>query len=155
VDESLHFDRTYPTYDIFHQNHPKIECDSLDIITTVFVQDGGTHKVIQAQALIDKASVSRERTALPARLIKNAPNPFHSETTISYQLSRPGTVQLSVYTLTGGLVARLVNECVGPGSYTITWDGRNRLGREVESGIYYYRLESEGAQRTGKAILIR
>lgn len=155
VDESLHFDLSYPIYDIFHQSHPNIECDSLDIITTVFVQDGDTKKVIQAQTLVDKASVGHERTSQPACLVKNAPNPFHSETTISYRLSRPGTVQLSVYTPTGELVTRLVNEYVGPGNYTIAWDGRNHLGHEVESGIYYYRLEQEGALHTGKAILIR
>jgi hypothetical protein len=155
VDESLHFDRTYPIYDVFYQNHPNIECDSLDIITTVFVQDGGTQEVLQAQTLIDKAGVSPKRAAQPACVVRNVPNPFHSETTISFQLGRPGPVQLSVYTLTGELVTRIVAECAEPGEYSITWDGRNRLGRDVGSGIYYYRLESEGAPRTGKAILIR
>ena len=152
---SANVECTYPIYDIFHQNHPSIACDSLDMITVAFVQEGGTREILQACEVFGKANVPRGLQTPGLGMPRAAPNPFRSETTISFEISQPGEVELSVYSPAGRLITRLVSACAERGCQTVTWDGRDGFGREVESGIYYYRLKSANSLHTGKAIVIR
>jgi hypothetical protein len=152
---SLHFDWAYPIYDIFLQNHPGIECDSLDMITTVFVQNHATKEVVQAATVIAKAGVGRKHAGPLARPAGSLPNPLSSETKIMYVLQRPGAVKISIYTPAGRLVTHLVDDCLQPGRHCAVWNGRDRHGCAVGSGIYYYRLEAEGSVHSGKAVLVR
>jgi len=82
-------------------------------------------------------------------LSQNYPNPFNSTTTIHYALPRRDegglgnqSVQatLKIYNLLGQEVLTLIDKEQEPGYYTIHWDGRDEHGREVASGIYFYRL---------------
>ena len=70
------------------------------------------------------------------------PNPFNSETEIRYDLPLAKHVRLAVYNLLGQEVAVLVDEVQGPGHYTIRWDGTDKRGNGVPSGVYVYRLEA-------------
>jgi flagellar hook assembly protein FlgD len=88
-------------------------------------------------------------------LNRNVPNPFSSKTSISYSMKTDGKARLAVYTLTGRLVKNLVDGYVEPGSHSASWDGRDNLGNEVASGVYYYRLESESGFQVGKMTLLR
>ncbi|MFH1220267.1 MAG: FlgD immunoglobulin-like domain containing protein [Candidatus Eisenbacteria bacterium] len=156
--DSLHFDWSYPVDPIYNQDQ---------IITTIFVETAGTaggqgpmdstHVVLQAASakIVDQSSVFGSGGSSLVWLGRNAPNPFGGETRIAYQVSRGGNVRLSVYTPTGRLVTHLVDTYVEPGSHSATWDGRDRSGRLAGSGIYYYRLETEGATRTGRMVLLR
>ena len=88
-------------------------------------------------------------------LSQNYPNPFNPETTISYDAARTSTVRLSVYSLSGQLIRALVDEEHPAGTYSVTWDGKDDLGRDVASGVYLCRMEAgdHGAMR--KMLLIR
>jgi flagellar hook assembly protein FlgD len=66
-----------------------------------------------------------------------------------------GEVLLEVYTLTGRRVATLVNGSIGAGSHQVTWDGKDSSGRDVASGVYYYRVYAEEGSQAGKMILLR
>lgn len=69
------------------------------------------------------------------------PSPFTNQTTITYQVSAPGThVQIAVYDAKGRLVHTLVDLPQAPGTYRVTWDGRDRNGKTVSSGVYFYRM---------------
>ncbi len=75
-----------------------------------------------------------------AGLQQNAPNPFSQYTAISYQLEKPGLVNLKIYNITGQLVKILDDGYRISGAYSINWDGRDESGLKVSSGVYIYHL---------------
>ena len=99
-----------------------------------------------------------KRVALPdsPQLAQNAPNPFNSQTVLSYFLLEPGPARLEVFALTGQRVAVLLHQ--GPqqaGYHRLHWDGRDDAGRPVASGMYLYRLVTNEVVLTRKLILLR
>ena len=74
-------------------------------------------------------------------LYQNFPNPFNPATEIRYDLAEDSDVQLVVFNLLGQEVVGLVRAQQQAGSYVVTWNGRDASGREVPSGIYFYRIE--------------
>ena len=83
-------------------------------------------------------------------LSQNYPNPFNPSTTITYSLRNAGNVSLIVYNLQGQVVKELVNEYKKPGFYSISFNGD-----QLASGIYYYKLISEGYQEIKKMMLLK
>jgi beta-glucanase (GH16 family) len=84
------------------------------------------------------------------------PNPFNPVTTISYEMPSAGTVDLSVYDVSGRLVKRLVaGEVAGAGRHAVTWDGTNDAGRAVATGVYLCRLEANGHARTQMMVMVK
>jgi len=128
------------------------------MLGSVFVQRTGTKKVQQAwTGVIPEIDTGVEGADAPLRIVldRNVPNPFNPTTSIGYALDRDGKVRLSVYAPTGRWVTDLVDDHLGAGSYTATWDGRDGRGKDVGSGVYYYRLETEKTTLTEKMTLIR
>jgi hypothetical protein len=155
--DSLHYDWVYPIPDVFAQDDPVLVDDQWDMTTVVFIQRTATGKVHQAYAarVPDVSSVSRGETTEFLALGRSFPNPFTGETAIAYQLGKAGNVRLSVYTPEGRLVARLVDGYVEPGSHSAAWDGCDRFGNDVGSGVYYYRLVAQGETRTGRVVHLK
>jgi len=102
-------------------------------------------------------SVGDEDQPLPRTfgLSQNYPNPFNPTTLIKYDLPTRSFVQINVYNLLGQKVKTLVNDTKPAGHYTTTWNGNNEAGREVASGIYFYRLEADETTITKKMILLK
>jgi hypothetical protein len=95
-------------------------------------------------------------------LKQNHPNPFNPSTTIPFQAGslehvagRPSHLTLKIYNILGQLVRALVDGEKLPGRYEVIWDGEDDRGKEVTSGVYFYRLESSGTTETRKMILLR
>jgi len=85
-----------------------------------------------------------------SRLYKNYPNPFNPVTQIKFDLAKTGNVKLSVYNINGQKVAELLNGVQNAGIHTIEFDGSN-----LNSGVYYYTLETAGIRQTNKMILTK
>ncbi|MDE0504412.1 MAG: leucine-rich repeat domain-containing protein [Candidatus Poribacteria bacterium] len=101
------------------------------------------------------ALIIPEETALHA----NYPNPFNPETWIPYQLAVPSDVTLTLYDMSGGVVRRLEVGHQAAGLYrsrnrALYWDGRNRDGEPVASGLYFYTL-SAGEYTATRRMLVR
>ena len=77
-------------------------------------------------------------------LEQNYPNPFNPSTVIKYSLPQESRVKLSIYNALGEEVAVLVNDIITAGFHQTQWNGLNSTGNQVSSGIYFYRLETEG-----------
>ncbi len=97
---------------------------------------------------------------LVTTLMQNAPNPFSPLTTIQYTVGdgsdaggRP--VSLEIFDVAGRRVAALVNEVQVPGTYGVSWDGRDAAGRRLSPGIYVYRLSVGDDVRSKKLVLSR
>jgi len=78
-------------------------------------------------------------------LDQNYPNPFNPTTTIRYGLPMQAAVSLKIYDVLGREVMTLLEETQGAGVQSIVWNGRNSLGAQVSSGMYFYRLEARPA----------
>jgi len=83
-------------------------------------------------------------------LSQNYPNPFNPTTKISFALPKSGFVSLKVYDLLGREIQTLVNEIKSAGNYGIDFNASS-----LNSGIYFYRLETEGFSQTMKMLLIK
>jgi hypothetical protein len=94
--------------------------------------------------------------SLPAfRLHRNLPNPFNPATTIVFELPREGTVKVGVYDVSGRLVKVLADGEYPDGEHKVLWNGRDTDGREVASGVYFYKMRSEGFEAARKMILLK
>lgn len=88
-------------------------------------------------------------------LISNTPNPFNPITTINFQISEVGYVDLSIYNIKGQKIKTLVSSNQDIGSHEVIWDGKNYSGNSVGSGIYYYKLISGNYRSIKKMVLLK
>lgn len=89
-------------------------------------------------------------------LYQNWPNPFTDGTRISFTAPETAPVELAVYDVVGRLVTRLEPLRIAESdSGYVDWDGRNRGGRQLASGIYFVRLRVGSAENVRKAVLVR
>lgn len=92
-------------------------------------------------------------------LLPNYPNPFNPETWMPYQLAAPAAVTVTIYATDGQVVRTLPLGIQPAGTYhskerAAYWDGRNRLGEPVASGLYFYTLTA-GDMTATRRMLIR
>lgn len=100
------------------------------------------------------ASTDAGQRSLSLTLLPNTPNPFNPQTTIPFDLSSSSHSTLRVFD-SSGRVVRVFESDLGPGRHAVEWDGRDRQGREVGSGVYFFRLEALGKAETRQAVLLR
>jgi len=89
-------------------------------------------------------------------LSQNFPNPFNPTTTISYSVPEASEVRVGIYNLLGQEIRTLAVGDHQPGFYSTMWDGLDRNGIRVESGVYLYRMSSSvGFGATKKLVLLK
>jgi hypothetical protein len=81
---------------------------------------------------------------------QNYPNPFNPSTKITYSVAKTEKVKLSVYNVLGVQVSKLVDDVKVAGEYTVEFNARN-----LPSGIYFYKLETENQQLTKKMVFLK
>ncbi|MDZ7375400.1 MAG: FG-GAP-like repeat-containing protein, partial [candidate division KSB1 bacterium] len=94
---------------------------------------------------------------LPQRfeLLQNYPNPFNGTTLIRFAVPHTGKIRLTIYNLLGEEVNTLIDETVAPGKYHVNWDGKNRNGAAVASGIYIARMDHPSGSEQIKLIYMQ
>ena len=80
------------------------------------------------------------------RLEANYPNPFNPSTRIALVLDRAQDVRLGVYNAAGRLVRELYDGALTTGRTEFTWDGRDAVGRQAASGVYFARAEGDAGE---------
>ena len=93
-------------------------------------------------------------------LLRNYPNPFNPETWIPYRLAEDANVSLTIYDTSGALVRSIDLGHQTAAVYetrakAIYWDGRNRFGEQVASGIYFYSLSTGDFSATRKMVILK
>lgn len=78
----------------------------------------------------------------------NSPNPFSTETVISFYLPSAANVNLKIYTYTGKPVAHLINKKLKKGLHTLHWDGIESSGKDLPDGVYLCVLKTGMKSRT-------
>ena len=88
-------------------------------------------------------------------LLQNYPNPFNPSTTIEFRLPEASQVSLTIYNVLGQQVRALVAGVKPSGTHTIEWDGRDDNGSTVQSGMYFYRLQTPSYTDSRKMTLLK
>ena len=93
-------------------------------------------------------------------LLQNYPNPFNPETWIPYHLSQTSPVTLSIYDTTGQRIRTLALGVQAAGFYqswsrAAYWDGRNDLGEQVSSGVYFYQLSTPSEHQVKRMVIVK
>ncbi len=90
-----------------------------------------------------------------AVLYPNFPNPFNPETKITYSLGQAQNVSLDIYNVRGQLVHRYAPGMQGVGDHYFVWNGKDHNGKEVSSGVYFYRLKTDTYTKSRKMMLMK
>jgi flagellar hook assembly protein FlgD len=107
--------------------------------------NGGLANIIQPAS---------SKVKLVTALLRNAPNPFRASTVLRFQLAAEGPVSLQVFDVAGRLVTTLADGTFPAGIHEVPWTGRDDGGRRVQSGVYFYRLQTPGYAKTYKMVRI-
>jgi PKD repeat protein len=107
----------------------------------------------------DSATVTGETPSdvLPDvfELEQNYPNPFNSTTNIRFSLKEAAHVTIRVYDALGQEISTLIDDQMPEGFWQTTWEGRDNSGAQVSSGIYIYKIQTEGFVQARRMILLR
>lgn len=92
----------------------------------------------------------------PLKLYQNIPNPAKGPTTIPFSLPSRKEISIIIYDVTGKVVRKLIfNRTFNAGFYRVRWDLKNEEGKEVSSGVYFYRLYAKNYEETKKMVILK
>jgi hypothetical protein len=119
--------------------------------------DGYDMKLVAGDQQYVEETVLKILSEIPEEfsLSQNYPNPFNPLTKIDFSLPKTGRVVITIYNLLGQEVTTLINERLDYGYHTVTWQGTDRMGRPVGSGVYFSELKAAGNRKTRKMLLLK
>ena len=123
-----------------------------------YIYAGNYDHGISRRLISDITSVNQITTTIPSlfSLSQNYPNPFNPVTKIKFDVALDSrfrgndNVVLKVYDVMGREVQTLVSESLKPGTYEASFDGSH-----YSSGVYFYKLITDGFTDTKKMLLIK
>lgn len=89
------------------------------------------------------------------RLLPSYPNPFNPVTHVCFEIPSDGRVRLEIFDVQGRLVSLLKDQTMASGPHEVVWNGKDRSGGDVASGVYFSRVSHGGADLTGRMTLVR
>ncbi|MFQ5651813.1 MAG: FlgD immunoglobulin-like domain containing protein [bacterium] len=89
------------------------------------------------------------------QLGENYPNPFNPETAIRFHLPEASRVVIRIFNTLGQEIKSLVDGEYAAGIHTAVWDGKDKNGVQVSSGVYLYRIQTDKFAQVKKMTLLR
>ena len=86
---------------------------------------------------------------------QNRPNPFNPTTRIHYRIPKDIHVKITVFNEKGEKIIVLVSKDHEVGYYHVDWDARDRSGKIVRGGVYFYQFQSKDYVKTRKMVLLK
>ncbi len=84
----------------------------------------------------------------------NYPNPFNPQTTIPVTMSKEGNASLAVFDTAGRLVRTLHSGMLSQGRHEFIWNGRDRHGNQVSSGVYFSQISDQSGQSLNQRMVL-
>ena len=118
--------------------------DIVEASDVILPGTGGTgrSKVVPGAAM--RGVSANPQAQVATRLFPNTPNPFNPATSIAYDLAEDAHARVDVFDARGAHIRTLVNESQHAGSQRVAWNGDDRRGATLASGVYFYRLTVNG-----------
>jgi hypothetical protein len=85
----------------------------------------------------------------------NHPNPFNPETKFRFQLPEVTHVVVEIYNIHGQKILGLLDETLAVGTHNVRWDGKDKYGNLVPSGVYFYQVRTSKYFQVKKMTLLR
>jgi len=152
--------------DIVHAGNPDLV--EIPITARAEMVFGDQSQIRLNQALLATAEATAVRVEnidgpLPTSFVlhQNYPNPFNPNTTIAFSFGSQGgggvsqRVTLDIFNILGQSVTNILDSYLPPGNHEVGWDGTDRRGRSVASGIYLYRLSVGEESQSKKMLLLK
>ena len=86
---------------------------------------------------------------------QNYPNPFNPITRMDYLLPRRSDVSIRVYNMLGQEIITLLRQEQPYGKYSVSWNGLDKSGKQVASGVYFTELRAGSIRKTRKMLLLK
>lgn len=117
--------------------------------------DGGkTWNDIITTSVENKSAVENQTYNIV--LHPNYPNPFNSETIISFEVSNKATpVKIEIFDVIGRTIVTLMDQILPVGTHKVSWDGLDTNAQLASTGLYFYQLSSEEFKKMGKMLLLK
>ena len=117
-----------------------------------FIFTGAQYGSIWRRSLTEIIGIQNISTEMSSTysLSQNYPNPFNPTTTIKFVLARKGKASIIILDMLGKEIAKLVNEFLNAGTYTVDWNAS-----DFPSGVYFCRLQTEDYKETKRIVLVK
>lgn len=118
-------------------------------------------KTLQSAALPPNppffSRVAKKSNSFPTEftLFQNYPNPFNNSTRYLFNLQRRRHVTLTIYDVSGRVIQKLADNYFEAGTHSISWNGLDKNGVPLASGVYFCQFSAAGFSVTIKSILLR
>ncbi|NQT64781.1 MAG: T9SS type A sorting domain-containing protein [FCB group bacterium] len=88
--------------------------------------------------------------------LTNYPNPFNPTTTIEFSIQNDSNIELSIYNIKGQKIKSLLKDQITAGEHSIVWNGKDDAGKQVSSGVYFYKLKvNDKTELVKKCLLLK
>ena len=143
-----------PNFTIASTGDVILSAETIAVIPQFFVVQGGKLQVVSGAPPV---SVETEDPIIPDEFIvhQNFPNPFNPETEIRFALTKDSHVVISIYNMLGQQIGTLLDTQYVAGFHSVRWDGKDRNGIPVSSGVYLYQIHAGEFSQVRKMSLIR
>jgi len=113
--------------------------------------DGWIYKFQSVATAIEEPEI---QSPIYFTLAQNYPNPFNPNTEISFDLTKKGNIELSIFNIHGQKIKTLYNGLQQIGSHKLSWNGLDNSNSPVSSGLYFYKLTFNNAHHLTKRMLL-
>jgi hypothetical protein len=151
-----------PEHDAGYQGmDPRVTASGIDLAWRegymINVNDPDTSSIVYGHVNLSVAGLqfTDPQISKEFRLSQNYPNPFNPSTQINFYIAKSGKYELSIFNILGQKVKTIANKKFEIGEKSLNWNGLNDYGKQVSSGIYFYKLTGNGIELTKKMALIR
>lgn len=143
--------------------HIKFKIQSSDgtpVILTVTDDNGEQSQdtvIVPYSEVITKIQKDDYANDMPVKfeLNQNYPNPMFTATMIPFKINTPEIIEIQIFNLLGQHVKAMVQDKFMPGTYQLTWDGKDNFNKGVPGGIYFYQIKSSDFVQARKLVIIR
>ncbi len=115
-----------------------------------YIFAGASVNGVYRRPLGELTGISTVETSRGFSLSQNYPNPFNSSSKINFRIAKQGNIKIAVYDISGKEIMILVNQTFQPGLYETYFDGS-----QLTSGVYFYKLITDGFTETKKMLIVK